>query len=90
MFIGKDDKICSVGSAARILSELGGESKSLTIIEKVDPEDDESADMGHKEWALPIADATLIRIVNALEDGASQLSAFGALTVAVATAVALF
>ena len=90
MFIGKADDKCSVGAAARILSELGNEKKSLTIIEKVDSDADKSEDMGHNEWTLPIADDTLTRIVHALRDGASQLSAVGALTIAVTTSFALF
>ena len=38
LYVGVADMLCTVGSAKRILDEIGTDEKSLTIVEYIDPE----------------------------------------------------
>ena len=81
MYVGIADEFCNVGQAREIYDGVGTDQKSFAIIEYIDSEADELAEMGHFEWGLPLSDEILKRVSNTLRDGASYLTAVGALTI---------
>jgi hypothetical protein len=67
MFIGASDMNCPVSNAESILAQLDtGKGQSLTVIDKVDPEDPDSGDMGHNEWLYPLSETNLRLMLDAL------------------------